>query len=73
MATGHFARGIDRRLAELPRGRGLAAERRAALAHALAGALLSLLSWWLGRDMPESPAAMDDPYHRMVWAGINEP
>jgi AcrR family transcriptional regulator len=69
----HFARAIERRLAELPRARGVTAERRTAAAQALAGALLSLLSWWIDRGMPGSPAEMDDLFHRMVWAGVNGP
>jgi AcrR family transcriptional regulator len=71
LGQGHFARGIAQRLAEQPRARGIAAEKRAAVAQALAGALLSLLSWWIDRGMPGSPAYMDDLYHRMVWTGVN--
>jgi AcrR family transcriptional regulator len=67
----HFARAIEQRLAELPRARAIAAEQRAAVAHALAGALLALLKWWIDRGMPASPAHMDDCYHRMVWTGAN--
>ncbi len=66
----HFARGIERRLAELPRSRGLTAEQRSAAAHASAGALFSMLAWWLqsGSAMPASD--VDALYHRMVWSGI---
>jgi AcrR family transcriptional regulator len=71
LGQGHFARGIERRLKEIPRARGLTAKRRAALAPALAGALLSLLTWWLDRGAPGSPAEMDDLYHRMVWSGVS--
>jgi AcrR family transcriptional regulator len=70
LAMGHFARGIERRLAELPRARGLPAERRAPLAHGLAGALLSMMTWWLDRGAPGTPAEMDAIYHQMVWAGV---
>ena len=72
LARGHFARGIERRLAELPRAKAIPAEERPALAFAHAGALLSLLSWWLDRGMREQPAAMDDLFHRMVWNGLRE-
>jgi AcrR family transcriptional regulator len=71
LAQGHFARGIERRLAELPRGQGIPAEQRPAIAFAQSGALLSLLTWWLDHGMRESPALMDDLYHCMVWMGIN--
>jgi len=70
LARGHFARGIERRLAELPRAHGLPADERPAIAFAHAGALLSLLTWWIDRGMRESPASMDELYHRMVWIGI---
>ena len=71
LGQGHFARAIDRRLAELPAAAGLLPARRSALAHALAGALLSLLSWWIDHRATGSPAEMDDLYHRMVWCGIS--
>jgi len=70
LAQGHFARGIERRLKEIPRARGLTAKRRAALAPALAGALLSLLTWWIDHGEPGSAGEMDDLYHRMVWSGV---
>jgi len=71
LGQGHFARGIERRLAQVPRGRGIPEEQRAPIAHAQAGALLSLLQWWIGRGMSRSPAEMDDLYHRLVWCGVN--
>jgi AcrR family transcriptional regulator len=72
LAHGHFARGIERRLAELPRGKAIPANQLPAIAFAHAGALLSLLSWWLDRGMRESPAEMDELFHRMVWNGAKE-
>ncbi len=69
LARGHFARGIERRLSELARGRALPAEQRVALAHAHAGALIALLQWWLRRAPRESPEAMDELFHRTVWGG----
>jgi hypothetical protein len=53
LRQGHFARVIERRHAELPRAHGMGVERRAALA----GALLSLMSWWIDRVIPASPCA----------------
>ena len=72
LARGHFARGIERRLAELPGGKTIPANQLPAIAFAHAGALLSLLSWWLDRGMRESPAEMDELFHRMVWNGAKE-
>ena len=70
LARGHFARGIERRLSELPRGKTIPANQLAAIAFAHAGALLSLLAWWLDRGMRESPAEMDELFHRVVWNGV---
>jgi AcrR family transcriptional regulator len=70
LARGHFARGIERRLAEIPRGGGIPAKDRPAIAFAHAGALLALLIWWIDCGMRESPAAMDELYHRMIWSGV---
>jgi AcrR family transcriptional regulator len=70
VAQGHFARAIERRLAELPQAPAIKPARRAAMAHALAGALLSLMSWWIDRGMPASPEQMDELYHQLVWCGV---
>ena len=70
LAQGHSARGIDQRLTELPRATGTSPERRRALSQAFAGALLSMLTWWINRGMPESPDEIDDLYHGMVWSGV---
>jgi AcrR family transcriptional regulator len=70
LGQGHFARAIDRRLADLPAAAGLSPAYRAALSHALAGALLSLLWWWIDHTAAGSPAEMDDVYHRLVWSGV---
>src|SRR5215207_139673 len=51
LARGHFARGIERRLSELPRSRSIPANELPAIAFTHAGALLSLLTWWLDRGM----------------------
>jgi AcrR family transcriptional regulator len=71
LARGHFARGIERRLAELPRARAIPAHQLPAIAFTHAGALLSLLAWWIDRGMGEPPAEMDELFHRMVWNGVS--
>src|SRR5690349_10807192 len=71
LARGHFARGIERRLSELPRGRSIPRHELPAIAFTHAGALLSLLAWWLDRGMRESPAEMDQLFHRMIWNGLS--
>ena len=70
LARGLFARGIERRLSELPRGRGIPADERPAIAFAHAGALLSLLTWWIDRGMRQPPAEMDQLFHKMLWKGV---
>lgn len=70
LAHGLFARGIERRLSELPRGRGIPVVERPAIAFAHAGALLSLLTWWVDRGMRQSPEEMDQLFHKMVWKGV---
>ena len=71
LARGHFARGIERRLSELPRGKSIPPNQLSAIAFTHAGALLSLLMWWLDRGMRESPSEMDALFHRMVWNGVS--
>ena len=71
LARGHFARGIERRLSELPRARSIPAGELPAIAFTHAGALLSLLTWWLDRGMRESPAEIDQLFHRLVWTGVS--
>lgn len=71
LARGHFARGIERRLSEMPRSKDIPAKELAAIAFTHAGALLSLLTWWLDRGMREPPAEMDELFHRMVWNGVS--
>jgi len=69
IGQGYFARAIEQRLTKLPEARAISNERRTVVAHAYAGALVSLLTWWVNRGMPESPAQMDDHYHQMFWSG----
>jgi AcrR family transcriptional regulator len=70
LAQGYFARGIEQRLTESRRLANLPQRELGARASALAGSLLSLLRWWLDRGEKESPHAMDELFHRMVWNGL---
>jgi AcrR family transcriptional regulator len=70
LAQGYFARGIEQRLTESKRLSKLPQRELAARASALAGSMLSLLRWWLDRGSKESPRAMDELFHRMVWNGL---
>jgi len=69
LARGYFARGIERRITELPRGRRVPEQSRSAVAHAQAGALLSLMTWWLQRGNGSTPKEMDELFHRSFWSG----
>lgn len=70
LAEGHFARGIERRLVESGRLKHVPQRELAARAAALSGSLLSLLRWWLDRGEKETPRAIDEMFHRMVWSGL---
>ena len=70
LAEGYFARGIERRLVELGKLTKVPQRELAARASALSGSLLSLLRWWLDRGEKETPEAMDEMFHRMVWTGL---
>ena len=71
LARGHFARGIARRLSELPRAKLMTDSDRSAIAFAQAGLLLSLLTWWIDHGMKESVERMDELFHQMVWSGVS--
>jgi AcrR family transcriptional regulator len=73
LGQGHFARAIAQRLAELSPAQAIGSVPCTGMAHALAGAMLSLLSWWIDHGMSESPSQMDDFYHQMVWSGMGAP
>ena len=70
MAQEYFARGIERRLTELRGIPKMDAVQAAAHGHAFAGALLSLLNWWLRSGGKMSAEQADELFHRMVWSSI---
>ena len=70
LARQHFARGIEQRLKEIPRSHGLPPLERSALAHAMAGALIAQLDWWLSKSQPLPPEEMDRRFHQLVWSSI---
>jgi len=70
LGQGYFARGIEQRLAELPKARTIEPAQRTVMAQMFAGAMLSLMTWWMNHGRPASPKEMDELYHQMVWAGV---
>ena len=70
LAHEHFARGIEQRLAAL--APSSAVENRPALSQALAGAMISLMRWWLHQNQRLSPGQMDAIFHQMVWSGFGD-
>jgi AcrR family transcriptional regulator len=70
LGEGHFARGIETRLARQTSFSALDATRRTAFSSALAGSLFSLLSWWINHGMALTPRQMDDLFHELVARGV---
>ncbi|HXN48632.1 MAG TPA: TetR/AcrR family transcriptional regulator [Bryobacteraceae bacterium] len=70
LAQGYFARGIEQRIKQSTDLRNPHRHELTACSNAFAGGLLSLLRWWLDRGAKESPRAMDELFHRMVWRGL---
>lgn len=68
LGTGCFARSIEQRL--VAAGVTLPIPELRGTAHALAGALLSLLDWWLRLDNRLPPKEVDVLFHRLAWSGI---
>ena len=72
LAQGYFARGIEQRIKQSTDLRNTHQQELTACSNAFAGGLLSLLRWWLDRGAKESPRAMDELFHRMVWSGLHQ-
>ncbi len=70
LAQGYFARGIEQRIKGSTDLRNPHQDELTACSNAIAGGLLSLLRWWLDRGAKESPRAMDEIFHRMVYRGL---
>jgi AcrR family transcriptional regulator len=66
LGQGHLARSIEARLVARDPRWVRSSPETAAAASALAGALLSLLTWWIDRGMAASPEEMDALFHRVV-------
>ena len=70
IASGHFARIIERRL------KTLAAQPRelplSAAARVFGAMAMELGKWWLSRPTQLSAQDMDDRFHELVWRGIGD-
>ena len=65
LGVGYFARSIEQRLGAA--GVTLPQQELRATSHALAGALFSMLDWWIAHGQTSSPAEMDTLFHGLVW------
>ena len=72
LGQGYFSRAISDRLRIL--NTTSADNHREARAQMLAGALFSLLLWWLDHGMQGTPVEMDDVFHGLAWcnAGLKK-
>lgn len=73
MGEEYFARGIEQRLKEICAARKMDAASLSAQAHAFAGALFSMLTWWLRSSSTLSAEQMDHLFHSMVWSASGVP
>ena len=64
LGEAHFARGIEERL--VTRAPTLTKQERAIQAHALAGSIFSLLTWWITHGMIPSARDMDQQFHSQL-------
>jgi AcrR family transcriptional regulator len=70
LLTGHLARMIERRMAELCPGTGTASLPPAATARLFAAALVEMMRWWLNRGAHPGAEEMDAHFHDIVWGGL---
>lgn len=71
LLTGHLARMIERRMAELCPGAGTPSLPPAATARVFAAALMEMMRWWLNRGAQPSAKEMDVQFHDIVWGGLD--
>jgi AcrR family transcriptional regulator len=70
LLTGHLARMIERRMAELCPGAATPTLPLAATARVFAGALMEMMRWWLNRGAKPDAREMDAQFHEIVWGGL---
>jgi AcrR family transcriptional regulator len=70
LLTGHLARMIERRMAELCPGTGTTSLPAAATARLFAAALVEMMRWWLNRGARPGAQEMDAQFHDIVWGGL---
>jgi AcrR family transcriptional regulator len=71
LGRGHFARAVEKRLSATGAADAAHGRQAESRAYMLAGALISLLVWWMDRGMTETPEEIDLMFHDMVWVGAN--
>jgi hypothetical protein len=68
--TGHFARIIERRIAEIAPRTEATPLSDAVASRMFAGGLIELMRWWMRRTQRPTPQAMDERFHEIVWSGL---
>jgi AcrR family transcriptional regulator len=71
LLTGHLARMIERRMAEVCPGAGTPSLPPAATARVFAAALMEMMRWWLNRGAKPNAQQMDAQFHEIVWGGLD--
>ena len=70
LVTGHLARVIRQRVAQVRPDLGATTLSPAVTARMLAASLAELLRWWMDQPTRPSPREMDAHFHAMVWTGL---
>ena len=70
LLTGHLARIIERRMAEVGPASRAGALAPAVMARIFAAALVEMMRWWLDHGAHPDAHEMDVQFHEIVWGGI---
>jgi AcrR family transcriptional regulator len=71
VGTEFLADAIEKKIAADPRHSSTAVPP-AVCAHFLALQIFGLMKWWLDRNMPYTPAEMNDMFHQLVGPGVHK-
>ena len=66
----HLSSSIEEQIGQIVRDRPEPAVPLSVVSNYVAGALLTLLKWWLDNKMPHSPERMDEIFQQLVMPGV---